>query len=194
MVGVRFAERVVEGQRARQGFAHPRQLRRWFAAQSEAGSLVEYLRSFDLVVSVMQTEKALTRITREFVTDLAEDGVIYGEVRWAPEQHLAGGLTPEQAIIDACLARFRPILMTTMAALLGAVPFVIATGPGAELRRPLGITIIGGLIVSQVLTLYTTPVIYLLLDRLHRRISGGSQSLLRRVTRTGSPTSAVPAE
>src|SRR5439155_702251 len=64
------------------------------------------------------------------------------------------------------------IMMTTMAALLGALPLVIATGPGSELRRPLGITIVGGLLVSQVLTLYTTPVIYLVLDKLHRRLWG----------------------
>jgi multidrug efflux pump len=82
------------------------------------------------------------------------------------------GLTPERAIFEACLGRFRPIMMTTMAALLGAVPLVIATGPGSELRRPLGITIVGGLLVSQLLTLYTTPVIYLLLDKLHRRLWG----------------------
>jgi multidrug efflux pump len=82
------------------------------------------------------------------------------------------GLPAEQAIREACLVRFRPILMTTLAAMLGALPLLIATGPGSELRRPLGMTIIGGLLVSQVLTLYTTPVIYLLLDRLHRWLSG----------------------
>jgi multidrug efflux pump subunit AcrB len=90
------------------------------------------------------------------------------------------GLSPQRAIHDACLERFRPILMTTLAAMLGAAPLVIAIGPGSELRRPLGITIIGGLLVSQVLTLYTTPVIYLLLDRLHRKWGGMHASILRR--------------
>jgi multidrug efflux pump len=79
------------------------------------------------------------------------------------------GLSSEEAIFEACRARFRPILMTTMAALFAGIPLVIATGPGTELRRPLGITIIGGLLVSQILTLYTTPVIYLLIDRLRGR-------------------------
>ena len=93
-------------------------------------------------------------------------------VDFALEGERKRGLAPERAIYEACLERFRPIMMTTMAALLGAVPLVIATGPGSELRRPLGITIVGGLLVSQLLTLYTTPVIYLLLDKLHRRLWG----------------------
>ena len=79
------------------------------------------------------------------------------------------GLEPKQAIYEACLLRFRPILMTTMAAMLGALPLALGFGDGAELRQPLGISIIGGLLVSQVLTLYTTPVVYIYLDRFRRR-------------------------
>jgi multidrug efflux pump len=79
------------------------------------------------------------------------------------------GLSTQESIFQACLLRFRPILMTTAAALFGAVPLAFGSGIGSELRRPLGLTIIGGLIVSQILTLYTTPVIYLFLDRLQRR-------------------------
>ena len=81
------------------------------------------------------------------------------------------GLSSEEAIYQACLKRLRPILMTTLAALMGAIPLIVAEGPGAELRRPLGITIVGGLIVSQILTLYTTPIIYLMLAKLHARWS-----------------------
>ena len=78
---------------------------------------------------------------------------------------------PKDSIYQACLLRFRPIMMTTMAALLGGLPLALGSGTGSELRRPLGITIVGGLILSQLLTLYTTPVIYLFFDRLARRFS-----------------------
>jgi multidrug efflux pump subunit AcrB len=82
------------------------------------------------------------------------------------------GLTAEESIYRACVLRFRPILMTTMAALLGGVPMMIGGGAGSELRKPLGYTIVGGLILSQVLTLYTTPVIYIYLDRLQSWMFG----------------------
>jgi multidrug efflux pump len=81
------------------------------------------------------------------------------------------GKPPEEAIYQASLLRFRPIMMTTMAALLGAVPLAFGTGTGSELRHPLGITIIGGLLLSQLFTLYTTPVIYIWFDKLARRFS-----------------------
>jgi multidrug efflux pump len=96
-----------------------------------------------------------------------KNGIMMVDFALDAERHR--GLSSTEAIFEACRVRFRPILMTTMAALFAGIPLVIATGPGTELRRPLGITIIGGLIVSQILTLYTTPVIYLLMDRLRQR-------------------------
>ena len=84
--------------------------------------------------------------------------------RWRPNAN--EGSAPRDAIYQACLLRFRPIMMTTMAAMFGALPLVLSNGTGSELRRPLGITIVGGLIFSQALTLYTTPVVYLYFDRL----------------------------
>lgn len=88
------------------------------------------------------------------------------------------GLTPQQAIYQAALMRFRPILMTTLAALVGAIPLMLASGAGAELRQPLGIVMVGGLIVSQLLTLFTTPVVYLFFDRLQQSFSNSNSSTI----------------
>jgi len=104
-------------------------------------------------------------------------------IDFALEAERKEGLTPVNAIYQACLLRFRPIMMTTMAALLGGVPLAFGSGTGSELRRPLGITIVGGLLLSQLLTLYTTPVIYLWFERLARRFS-----------RFSLRTEAVPAD
>jgi multidrug efflux pump len=93
-------------------------------------------------------------------------------IDFALQAEREGGMNTRDAIFEACMLRFRPILMTTMAALFGALPLAFGTGTGSELRRPLGITIVGGLILSQLLTLYTTPVVYLTLDRLRLRALG----------------------
>jgi multidrug efflux pump len=104
------------------------------------------------------------------------------------------GKTPHDSIFEACLLRFRPILMTTMAAMLGALPLALGTGTGYELRRPLGITIVGGLILSQVLTLYTTPVVYMTFDRLRLRMQGKRHDVFGHGTQTGSGPAASAAD
>ncbi|RZL35289.1 MAG: nodulation protein, partial [Rubrivivax sp.] len=114
-------------------------------------------------------------------------------IDFALEAERSRGLSAVEAVREACLLRFRPILMTTLAAALGALPLAIGFGEGAELRRPLGITIIGGLIASQLLTLITTPVVYVLLDKLRRK--GPGDARLARVAPTdsnASPASPAP--
>jgi multidrug efflux pump len=106
-------------------------------------------------------------------------------IDFALEAERDQGLTPREAIHQACRLRFRPIMMTTMAALLGGIPLALGTGTGSELRRPLGISIVGGLLISQVLTLYTTPVVYLYMGRLGAWLGRG---------RKGKPAESMPAE
>jgi multidrug efflux pump len=101
------------------------------------------------------------------------------------------GKKPVEAIYEACILRFRPIMMTTMAALLGGLPLALATGTGSELHRPLGITIVGGLIVSQLLTLFTTPVVYVYMDRLRLALGGGDEERVR--PEPSSPGSPRPS-
>ncbi len=118
-------------------------------------------------------------------------------IDFALEAEREQGMTPTEAIYQACLLRFRPIMMTTMAALLGAVPLALGSGTGSELRRPLGITIVGGLIISQVLTLFTTPVVYLFFDRLGRKYLNtgeGRRRALRTHPRRPAPAAARTSE
>ena len=105
-------------------------------------------------------------------------------------QEQRGGKTPHEAIYDACVHRFRPIMMTTMAALFGALPLALGSGDGAELRHPLGISIAGGLIVSQLLTLYTTPLVYLYLDRFQEWVRRRRQAWRK----TAAPAVQMPSE
>ncbi|MBV9404756.1 MAG: efflux RND transporter permease subunit, partial [Acidobacteriaceae bacterium] len=107
-------------------------------------------------------------------------------IDFALEAQRKEGKSPEEAIFEGCLRRFRPIMMTTMAALLGTLPIAFGTGAGGEARRPLGLAVVGGLVVSQALTLYITPVIYLYLDRLQTR--------RRRQKAPSEPITVWPAE
>ena len=127
--------------------------------------------SHDRVASV-----DVTRPTRDGGRDATGDFLIGPRsdpitIDFALEAEREEGKAPEEAIYQASLLRFRPIMMTTMAALLGGLPLALGRGTGSELRHPLGITIVGGLILSQLLTLYTTPVVYLWFDRLSQRFS-----------------------
>src|SRR5205823_2586761 len=109
------------------------------------------------------------------------------------EAQRSRGLAPASAIREACLLRFRPIMMTTMAALLGGVPLMLGAGTGAEIRQPLGYAIVGGLIVSQALTLYTTPVVVLYLDRLNAWFTGAPRPKAARIAGGVSDRQIPPA-
>jgi multidrug efflux pump len=113
-------------------------------------------------------------------------------IDFALEAERRQGMTPEDAIVQACLLRFRPIMMTTLAALFGALPLAVESGAGAELRFPLGISNIGGLLLSQLLTLYTTPVIYLALDRVNRRIESRAPPAGAESPPAGRPSEGMP--
>jgi multidrug efflux pump len=103
------------------------------------------------------------------------------------------GLAPEQSIYQACLLRFRPIMMTTMAALLGALPLALQQGEGSELRRPMGIAIVGGLLLSQFITLYTTPVVYLYMDRFGNQVRRWWSGASYQDSRPSAPDAAPSA-
>jgi multidrug efflux pump len=108
-------------------------------------------------------------------------------IDFALETKRSRNATARDAILQACLLRFRPIMMTTMVAIVGAVPLALSFGDGAEIRRPLGISIVGGIIFSQLLTLYTTPVLYLYLDRFSISSRRGWHRLFPRLSSTSSP-------
>ena len=116
-------------------------------------------------------------------------------IDFALEAERKQGLSPRDSIVQASLLRFRPIMMTTLAALFGAIPLAFESGTGSELRNPLGITIIGGLLLSQLLTLYTTPVVYLAMERVKRRLSRPAplQTELE-LPDAPEPSQRVPAE
>ncbi len=113
-------------------------------------------------------------------------------IDFALEAERTEGLSPRDSIVKACLLRFRPITMTTLAALLGAMPLAFENGTGSELRFPLGVTIIGGLLLSQLLTLYTTPVIYLFMERLRARLSSGTPRSPDAAALLGDPAPELP--
>ena len=114
-------------------------------------------------------------------------------IDFALEAEREKGMSPREAIVQACLLRFRPIMMTTLAALFGALPLALESGSGSELRNPLGVTIVGGLLLSQMLTLYTTPVIYLAMERLRERLSPGSNGVIH-VPDEPAPITRQPTE
>jgi multidrug efflux pump len=115
-------------------------------------------------------------------------------IDFALEAERTQGMSPRDSIVQASLLRFRPIMMTTLAALFGALPLALESGAGSEIRNPLGVTIIGGLLLSQLLTLYTTPVIYLAMERVRARLSPAAHQLPRDAGYPPADVAGRPAE
>ena len=150
-----------------------------FLREEEAQDLIEY----GLLIGII-TVIALIGVIL-LIGIVKKNGIMIVDFAIAAERE--HGLRPEEAIRQACLLRFRPIMMTTMAAILGGIPLMIGHGTGSELRQPLGYAMVGGLILSQAMTLYTTPVVYLYLDRLSLWISGRNRKSFPVAVPTSEP-------
>jgi multidrug efflux pump len=157
-----------------ESFIHPLTILSGLPSAAVGALLTLYIAHLFFVMGLTSTDMSLTLYA--FVGMIMLIGIVKKNaimmIDFALDAERSAGKPPREAIYQACLLRFRPIIMTTMAAVLGALPLMIGSGAGSELRHPLGISIVGGLLVSQLLTLFTTPVIYLWFDRLALRFAG----------------------
>ncbi|OYZ85994.1 MAG: acriflavine resistance protein B, partial [Xanthobacter sp. 17-67-6] len=168
-----------------ESYIHPLTILSTLPSAGLGALLILYVSGFDLSVIALIGILLLIGIVKK-------NAIMMIDFALAKERE--EGMAPEQSIYQACLTRFRPIMMTTMAALLGGLPLMLGTGTGSELRRPLGFAIVGGLLVSQILTLYTTPVVYLYMNRLQLWLGKGrrKRAAAKRAEAHASAPSPVP--